>query len=61
MWLCAHSKQRVDQINEQKLSGEIMTQNYELAYYLGQNVGILGILAYPKTKLVSLKIFNLVL
>ena len=25
-----------------------MTQNYELVYYVAQNVGIIGILAYPK-------------
>ena len=31
-----------------KLSGEIMTQNYEVVYYVAQNVGIIGILAYPK-------------
>ena len=32
-----------------KLSGEIMTRNYQLVYYVAQNVGITGILAYPKT------------
>ena len=31
-----------------KLSGDIMTQNYKLVYYVSQNVGIIGILAYPK-------------
>ena len=25
-----------------------MTGNYELVYYVAENVGILGILAYPK-------------
>ena len=25
-----------------------MTRNYELVYYVAQNVGIIGILAYPK-------------
>ena len=33
---------------EEKLRGEIMTRNYELVYYVSQNVGIIGILAYPK-------------
>ena len=32
-----------------KLSGEIITGNYELVYYVAENVGIIGILAYPKT------------
>ena len=27
-----------------------MMQNYELVYYVAQNVGIIGILAYPKMK-----------
>ena len=33
-----------------KLSGEIITGNYELVlvYYVGENGGIIGILAYPK-------------
>ena len=31
-----------------KLSGEIITGNYELVYYIVENVGIIGILAYPK-------------
>ena len=26
-----------------------MTRNYELVYYVAQNVGIIGILAYPKS------------
>ena len=30
-----------------KLSGEIMTRNYDLVYYVAQNVGIVGILAFP--------------
>ena len=34
---------------QEKLSAEIMTRNYELVYYVAQNVGIIGILAYPKT------------
>ena len=29
-----------------------MTQNYELVYYVAQNVGIIGILAYPKINIV---------
>ena len=37
---------------EEKLSAEIMMQNYELVYYVAQNVGINGILAYPKMCLV---------
>ena len=31
-----------------KLSGEIITGNYELVYYVAENVEIIGILAYPK-------------
>ena len=31
-----------------QLSGEIITGNYELVYYVAENVGIIGILAYPK-------------
>ena len=31
-----------------KLSGEIITRNYQLVYYVAENVGIIGILAYPK-------------
>ena len=31
-----------------KLPGEIITGNYELVYYVAENVGIIGILAYPK-------------
>ena len=33
---------------EEKLSGEIKTRNYELVYYVSENMGIIGILAYPK-------------
>ena len=33
---------------ETKLSGEIITGNYELEYYVTENVGIIGMLAYPK-------------
>ena len=33
-----------------KLSGEIITRNYQLVYYVAKNVGIIGILPYPKTK-----------
>ena len=33
---------------EEKLSAEIMTRNYQLVYYRSENVGIIGILAYPK-------------
>ena len=32
-------------------SGEIMTRNYQLVYYVAENVGIIGILAYPKNYL----------
>ena len=32
-----------------KLSGEIITGNYELVYYVAENVVIIGILPYPKT------------
>ena len=28
-----------------------MTQNYQLVYYRSENVGIIGILAYPKSRL----------
>ena len=31
-----------------KLWGEIITGNYQLVYYDAENVGIIGILAYPK-------------
>ena len=31
-----------------KLSGEIITGNYELVYNVAENVGIIGILTYPK-------------
>jgi hypothetical protein len=34
-----------------KLSGEIITGNYELVYYVSENVGIIEILAYPKNNL----------
>ena len=30
-----------------------MTRNYELLYYIAENVGIIGILAYPKSTLKS--------
>ena len=33
-----------------KLSREIMTGNYELVYHIAENVGIIGILAYPKIR-----------
>ena len=39
-----------------KLSGEIITGNYELVYYVAENVGIIGILAYPtifQTKIIA--------
>ena len=35
-------------ISDAQLSGEIITGNYELVYYVAENVGIIGILAYPK-------------
>ena len=31
-----------------------MTRNYQLAYYVAENVGIKGILAYPKIILMSM-------
>ena len=34
---------------EEKLWGEIMFENYQLVYYDAENVGIIGILAYPKS------------
>ena len=40
-----------------KLSGEIITGNYELVYYVAENVGIIGILAYPKIGYRARKIF----
>ena len=33
-------------LSASKLSGEIMTVNYQLVYYVAENVGIIGILAY---------------
>ena len=33
-----------------KLSEEIITQIYQLVYYVAENVGIIGILAYQKRK-----------
>ena len=36
---------------QQKLSGEIMTQNYQLVYYRSENVGIIGILRIQKNKI----------
>ena len=33
---------------QEKLPGEIMTRYYQLVYCVAQNVGIIGILAYPK-------------
>ena len=35
-------------LSASKLSGQIMTGNYQLVYYVVENVGIIGILAYPK-------------
>ena len=35
-------------ISDALLSGDIMTGNYELVYYVAENVAIIGILAYPK-------------
>ena len=34
-------------LSASKLSGEIITENYQLVYYVAENVGIIGILAYP--------------
>ena len=38
-------------LSASKLSGEIITGNYKLVYiyHVAENVGIIGILAYPKT------------
>ena len=36
-------------LSASKLSGEIMTKNYELVYHVAENVGFIGILTYPKT------------
>ena len=33
---------------QQKLLQKIITGNYQLVYYLAENVGIIGIQAYPK-------------
>ena len=44
---------------EEKLSAEIMTRNYELVYYVAQNVGIIGILPYPKKLCESSMISNI--
>ena len=33
---------------EEKLSAEIITRNYQLVYNVAEDVGIMGILAYPK-------------
>ena len=35
-------------LSASKLSGEISTGNYQLVCYVAENVGIIGILAYPK-------------
>ena len=35
-------------LSASKLSGKIITGNYQLVYYVAENVGIIGILAYPK-------------
>ena len=34
--------------HDTELSEETMTGNYELVYYVAENVEIIGILAYPK-------------
>ena len=34
---------------QQKLLQEIITGNYQLVYYVTENVEIIGILAYPKS------------
>ena len=41
-------REKIRRNYDTKLSGEIMTRNYELVYYVAPNVGIIGILAYPK-------------
>ena len=38
-------------LSASKSSGEIITGNYELVYYVAENVEIIGILAYPKLNL----------
>ena len=35
-------------LSASKLSGEIITGNYQLVYYVAKSVGIIGILTYPK-------------
>ena len=44
-------------LSASRLSGEIITGNYQLVYYVAENVGIIGILAYPKI----VKIGNIIL
>ena len=46
----------IKKIMTRYLSGEIMTRNYQLVYYGAENVGIIGILGYPKTMKVSCSI-----
>jgi hypothetical protein len=44
------AQRKVDYKNcDAQLSAEIMTRNYQIVYYVAENVGIIGILAYPKT------------
>ena len=42
------SKNYDTKLSASLLSGEIMTGNYQLVYNVAENVGIIGILAYPK-------------
>ena len=37
------------ELSASNLSGEIITGNYQLVYYVAENVGIIGILPYPKS------------
>ena len=44
------AQRKVDYKNYEAITmREIMTGNYQLVYNAAENVGIIGILAYPKT------------
>ena len=42
-------------LSASKLLGKIITGNYELVNYVAEDVGIIGILAYPKIVTVKKK------
>jgi hypothetical protein len=42
------SQEIMSRYYHRKLWGEIITVNYQLVYYDAENVGIIGILPYPK-------------